>query len=55
MSHFVDGKRLRGRPKNSWKEAVNRDGIAFGIGNWQRVASDRAVFRRQLREAMDHN
>jgi hypothetical protein len=54
-SDFVDGKRSRGRPKNSWKEAVDKDSIAFGIGNWQAVASDRASYRRQLREVMDHN
>jgi len=23
----------RGRPKNSWKDAVDRDSIALGIGN----------------------
>jgi hypothetical protein len=54
-SDFVDGKRSRGRPKNSWREAVDRDSIALGIGNWQTVASDRASFRRRLREVMDHN
>jgi len=30
----VDGKRSCGRPKNSWKEAVDKDSIAHGIGNW---------------------
>ena len=54
-SDFVDGKRSRGRPKNSGKETVDRDSVAFGIGNWQTVASDRASFRRRLREVMDHN
>jgi len=54
-SDFVDGKRSRGRPKNSWKEAVDRDSTALGIGNWQTVANDRASYRRQLREVMDHN
>ena len=54
-SDFVDGKRARGRPKNSWSEAVDRDSVALGIANWQTVASDRASFRRRLREAMDHN
>ena len=54
-SDFVDGRRARGRPKNSWKEAVDRDSIAFGFANWQAVASDRVSFRRHLREAMDHN
>lgn len=52
---FVDGKRKRGRPKNTWKEAVDRDSIALGIGNWQKVAGDRASYRRKLREVMDHN
>ena len=52
---FVDGKRARGRPKNSWKKAVDRDSFAFGIRNWQAVASDSDSFRRHLRKAMDHN
>ena len=52
-SDFVDGKRARGRPKNSWKEAVDRDSIAFGIGNWQAVASDRVSFRQHLRVTID--
>jgi hypothetical protein len=34
-SNLKDGKRSHGRPKNSWKEAVDRDSIALGIGNWQ--------------------
>jgi hypothetical protein len=54
-ANFVDGKRSRGRPKNSWIEAVERDCIAFGIRNWQAVAKDRASYRRALREAMDQN
>ena len=54
-SDFVDGKRTRGRPKNSWIEDVDRDSIAFGIANWRREASDRASFRRRLKEVMDHN
>jgi sorting nexin-29 len=54
-TNFVDGKRSRGRPKNSWIEAVERDSIAFGIMNWQAVAKDRASYRRTLREAMDQN
>ena len=50
-SHFEDGKRMCGRPNISWKEAVDRDSIAFGI-SYGRV---RVFFRRQLSEAMDHN
>jgi len=54
-SGFGDGKRSHGRPKNSWKEAVDRDSIALSIYNWERAASDRGSFRRHLREVMDHN
>lgn len=54
-SDFVDGKRTRGRPKNSWREAVDKDSKEFGIRNWQKEAGDRAGFRRSLREVMDHN
>jgi len=45
-SDFVNANRSRARLKNSWKEAVDRDSIALGIGNWQTVASNRT---------MDHN
>ena len=55
QSNFVDGKRSRGRPKNSWREAVDRDSITLGLGNWQMVAEDRISYRRKLREVMDHN
>lgn len=41
-SDFVDGKRARGRPKNSWKEAIDRDSIAFDIGNWKTNGSRRS-------------
>jgi len=50
-----DGKRSRGRLKNSWKDAVDKDSIALVIGNWLTVASDRASFSRCLRKVMDHN
>jgi hypothetical protein len=52
-SDFVDGKRSLGQPKNSWKQAVDKDSIVLGIRNWQAVASDRASYRRQLRK--NHN
>jgi hypothetical protein len=55
LSDFTDGKRSRGRPKNSWKEAVDRDTVALGFRNWQLEASDRVSFMRCLREVKDHN
>ena len=46
-SDFVDGKRSRLRPKNLWKEAVDRDSTALGHGNWQTVAINRISYRRK--------
>ncbi|KAL7015713.1 hypothetical protein ACKWTF_016621 [Chironomus riparius] len=54
-SGLQTGKTSHRRPKNSWKEAVDRDSGAFGMNNWQTVASDRVSFRRHLIKAMDHN
>jgi hypothetical protein len=45
---FRDGKRSRGRPKNSWKEAVDRDSVEFGLTNWQKEAKDRARYKNFL-------
>ena len=45
---FRDGKRSRGRPKNSWKEAVNRDSAAMGLDDWQKTAKDRTKFKQFL-------
>jgi hypothetical protein len=45
---FRDGNRRRGRPKNSWKDAVSRDCAEFGLTNWQRTAKDRNKFNKFL-------
>jgi hypothetical protein len=48
VGEFRDGNRKRGRPKNSWKEAVNRDSAQFGLNDWQRTAKDRAQYSKFL-------
>jgi hypothetical protein len=48
---FRDGKRSRGRPKNSWRESVDKDSATFGLKNWQREAKDRTKFKRFLDSA----
>jgi hypothetical protein len=45
---FRDGNRKRGRPKNSWKDAVDKDSAAFGLVNWQRAAKDRSKYKNFL-------
>jgi hypothetical protein len=37
------------------KVAADSDSVALGFKNWQLEASDRASFRRHLREVMGHN
>ena len=49
---FVDGKRSRGRPKNSWIGCVEKDARVLNVPNWQKVSKDRTVFRQSLRAAM---
>jgi hypothetical protein len=45
---FRDGKRKRGRPKISWKDAVEKDCADFGLNDWQRTAKDRPRFKNFL-------
>ena len=55
QSTFVDGRRGRGRPKNSWAEAIAADFRAVGISNWKSVAQDREQYRRILNAVENHN
>jgi hypothetical protein len=41
MGEFRDRNRERGRPKNSWKEAMSRDSAKFGFNDWQRTGWSR--------------
>jgi hypothetical protein len=45
---FRDGSRGRGRPKNSWKEAVDTDSAKYGLQNWQKEALIRPKFKNFL-------
>ena len=48
---FHDGKRSRGRQKNSWADNVAKDAEVLGIRDWKKVAKDRAKFRNFLNAA----
>jgi endonuclease/exonuclease/phosphatase family metal-dependent hydrolase len=48
---FRDGKRSRGRPKNTWRESVDKDSASFGLKDWQKGAKDRTEYRRFLESA----
>jgi hypothetical protein len=45
---FRDGKRARGRPKVSWKDAVDKDSERFGERDWQKLAKDRVKYKNFL-------
>jgi hypothetical protein len=45
---FNDGKRSRGRSKNSWSEAVNKDSASFRLNDWQKVTKDRSIYKTFL-------
>jgi sorting nexin-29 len=52
VSEFMDGKRSRGRPKNTWIGCVEKDARILNIPNWQKLSKNRAGFRESLRAAM---
>ena len=54
QSTFNDGRKKRGRPKNSWTDAVTKDFVALEIQNWQEVAQNRLRFKNLLDEAKSH-
>ena len=39
----MDGKRSRGRPKQSWIESVDADATVLGINNWRKESKDSQV------------
>ena len=51
-AEFLDSKKSRGRPKNSWNGCVSNDANVLEIRNWQKLCKDRASFRRTLNAAM---
>ncbi|KAL7051710.1 hypothetical protein ACKWTF_004580 [Chironomus riparius] len=53
VADFIDGKRSRGRLKNTWIGCVDKDARVLNIPNLQKVSKDRAVCRQSLNAAMD--
>ncbi|KAL7038847.1 hypothetical protein ACKWTF_009714 [Chironomus riparius] len=45
-------QRSRGRPKNTCIGCVDKDARVLNIPKWQKVSTERAVFRRSLNAAM---
>ena len=49
MEHEVEGPRLRGRPKKTWKEVVREDCQARKLN--KEDAMDRCKWRQMIKEA----
>jgi len=46
--------RLRGRPRNRWKDEVREDGRIFGGEVWQEEVHNREEWKKLLRSARNH-
>jgi hypothetical protein len=49
----LETTRLRGRPRNRWKDEVREDGIVGGE-EWQERVYNREGWKKLLRAARDH-
>ena len=49
----LEGKR-RGRPKNRWKEEVERDLQVLGVRRWRELVADRKKWKDIFRQAKAH-
>ena len=50
-----EGKRRRGRPKETWRRTIERELKLFGWGTWReahQAAQDRAVWRQTCRASI---
>jgi hypothetical protein len=51
----LERTRLRGRPRKSWKEAVERDLQVIGVRRWRELVTDRKKWRDIVRQAKAHS
>jgi hypothetical protein len=47
--------RLRGRPKNRWKDEVREDGRTVGGDGWQEKVRNREEWKKLLRATGNHH
>jgi hypothetical protein len=47
-------RRLRGRPRNRWKDKVREDGRIVGEEGWQEKVYNREEWKKPLRTARNH-
>ena len=51
----LEGTRRRGRPRNRWKEEVERDLQVLGVRRWRELVADRKKWKDIVRQAKAHS
>jgi hypothetical protein len=51
----LEGTRRSGRPRNGWREEVERDFQVLGVRRWRELVIDRDKWRGIVRQAKTHN
>ena len=49
------GRRIRGRPRKSWVEDIEKDIQALGIRGWRKISMERMEWRRIAEKAKTHS
>jgi len=51
----LEGTRRRGRPRERWKEEVERDLQVLGVRRWRELVADRKKWKDIFRKAKAHS
>jgi hypothetical protein len=51
----LEGTRRRGRPRNRWREEVERDLQVLGVRRWRELVIDSEKWRGIVRQAKAHS
>jgi hypothetical protein len=51
----LEGTRRRGRPRERWKEEVERDLQVLGVRRWTELVGDRKKWKDIVRQAKAHS
>jgi hypothetical protein len=51
----LGGTRCRGRPRNRWKEEVERDLQVLGVRRWRELVTDREKWKEIVQQTKAHS
>ena len=51
----LEGTRRRGKPRERWKEEVERDLQVLGVRRWSEMVADRKKLKEIVRQAKAHS